>query len=62
MLDVGSFISEDPKADSARLIERSEKLLAEALLSGSARPVRAAISFLKLKVLQVLLQMSFLFT
>lgn len=53
MLDVDSYLSDDPKAEAARLIERAEKILIKALLSGSARPVRAAISFLKLKVLHL---------
>jgi hypothetical protein len=50
MLEIEPLLSADPSTDSSRLIQRSEKALAAALLSGSARPVRAAISFLKLKV------------
>jgi hypothetical protein len=50
MLEIEPLLSADPSAESSRLIQRSEKALAAALLAGSARPVRAAISFLKLKV------------
>ena len=51
MLDIVETFDSDPRAEAARLINRSEKALAEALLAGSARPVKAAISFLKLKVI-----------
>jgi hypothetical protein len=50
MLEIEALLSADPSTESARLIQRSEKALAAALLAGSARPVRASISFLKLKV------------